>query len=204
MNRTVHFTWAQGYAALPPPYRKNLELWQAALPNWTIKVWDIEQASERWPDFARIQHRCFHHATRSDIIQSRVMRDIGGIYVGTDTRPMPGLQRFVSMLEHIPESLVVDPKEKAVMNCLSYTRQPGSRFWDCAVNHQMRNECGRLGESNVHWATGPGCLWEVLRAHCWSTHMIPIREAYSHHWCGHYPRNEDAFVDPGYACSWGK
>lgn len=203
MNKTIHVTWAQGESELPMKFRQNLDLWEKALPDWELEIWDIEKASARWEDFKKHHGRCFHHATRSDLIQTRVMRDIGGIYIGTDSKPALGLPRFIELIETVNEAIVLDLRGNAAMNCLSFSRGGGSDFWSCAVNHQMRENCGKLGQKDVHWATGPGCLWEALKAHNWSIHMIPMREAYTHHWAkGRYPRNPDAYCDPGYAASW--
>ena len=204
LNKTIHVTWAQGEDKLPAKFRANLDLWQAALPDWKLQIWDIPQACERWDDFSKIEGKCYHHATRSDLIQSRVMRDIGGIYIGTDSTPAGGLHLFIKLIESIQESIVTDIKVGAAMNCLSFSRGSGSKFWSCVVNHQMRNNCGRLGDKNVHWSTGPGCIWEALKAYPWPVHMIPIMEAYTHHWNGSYKKNPDAYCNPGYAASWQK
>jgi mannosyltransferase OCH1-like enzyme len=204
MNKTIHATWAQGENNLPAKFRENLDMWQAAMPGWTLHIWDTVQACERWEDFSSIERKCYHHATRSDLIQARVMRDIGGIYIGTDSTPAAGLPRFLNLIESVRESIVVDLKGAAAMNCLAFSRGGGSKFWSCVVNHQMRDNCARLGDRNVHHATGPGCMWGALKAHQWGVHMIPMMEAYTHHWNGSYPKNPDAYCNPGYAASWQK
>lgn len=204
INRTIHATWAQGEDAMPEKFRRNLDMWRAAMPDWDLHVWDTRQAIDRWEDFGRIEKKCYHHATRSDLIQSRVLRDIGGIYIGTDSTPAAGLPRYVRLIESVEEAIVTDIRVGAAMNCLAFSRGGGSKFWSCVANHQMRGNNARLGDRNVHSATGPGCIWEALKAHQWPVHMIPMMEAYTHHWNGSYRRNPDAYCDPGYAASWQK
>lgn len=202
--KKIHVTWAQGEDQLPERFRDNLNNWLAALPGWELVVWDIPAACKNWPDFAKYQHHCFHHATRSDLIQTRVLRDIGGLYIGTDSAPAGGFHEFVSMLDHIDSHLVVDPANSSAMNCLAYSDGKNVDFWDCAANHQIRDNGKVLGMSNVHCATGPGCLWQAYTAHQWAMNLSSIRKAYTHHWKDYWGHNDAAYVNPGYAASWHK
>jgi hypothetical protein len=201
--KKLHMFWAQGADKLPDLFKRNLDQWDRVLPEgWMIKVWDIESASEKWDDFAKLTDRCAHHATRCDITQTRVMRDIGGVFVGTDAKPAAGFDKFLSLIDVVDSNLVVDVANGCVMNCLAYSDGKNVDFWDCAVKHQLREGGKKLEDPNIHWATGPGCFWEVFKAHQWPLHITSIKKAYTHHWKKSWPYNIDAYVDPGYAASW--
>lgn len=203
MVKKLHMTWAQGSNDLPEKFFNNIELWKSFLPDWEVIIWDIESASKQWDDFSEFQGRCAHHATRSDLIQSRVLRDIGGLYIGTDSVPLKNLHEYISILNNITTgTVVVDFRHSIVMNCLAYSVGNNNDFWGGVVRHQLRGNGGILSNPNVHWATGPGCISEVFFNGDYNLVGISAKQAYTHNWIDTWNYNLEAYIDPGYAASW--
>jgi mannosyltransferase OCH1-like enzyme len=203
MIKKLHMTWAQGVSNLPEKFLNNIQAWKNFLPDWEIIVWDIESASKQWDDFSKFQERCAHHATRSDLIQSRVLRDIGGLYIGTDAAPLNNIYQYINILNTITTAtIVVDFRHSIVMNCLAYSVGNNNDFWDSVAHHQLRGDGSVLSNSNVHWATGPGCISEVFFNGDYNLVAISAKQAYSYNWLDSWSYNTNAYIDPGYASSW--
>ncbi len=203
MVKKLHMTWAQGSNNLPEKFSNNIELWKSFLPDWEVIIWDIESASKQWDDFSEFQDRCAHHATRSDLIQSRVLRDIGGLYIGTDSVPLKNLNEYINILSNITTgTVVVDFRHSIVMNCLAYSAGNNNDFWGGVVRHQLRGNGNVLSNPNVHWATGPGCISEVFFNGDYNLVAISAKQAYTHNWIDTWNYNLEAYIDPGYAASW--
>lgn len=207
--KKLHAFWAQGANKLPEKYRANLDLWREALPDdWEVVVWDTATASERWQDFADVEARCFHHATRSDLVHARILRDIGGVLVGTDSRPARGLPRFLDLVGSIESHAVIDLSQPAIMNDLSYSDGVEVDFWAAVAAFQLRDGGGHLGSEAVSRATGPVCMFQVFSRGDWKLTVSTLRQAYTHSWDirrvdqNKLRYNSNAYCDPGYASSW--
>lgn len=202
MTRILHQVWIQGEDALPEKFRKNREMWRSMLPgDWEMILWDNEKAKKQWPEYARVESKCYHHATRADLILARCIRDIGGLATGTDAQPLnPGpMLRF---LEIAPTMVVIDPRAKELSNGLVWSANPGHPFFKCVCNHQLRKDGSLLCSKSVASATGPGCYNEAFLAHRWDLCCVTVNHAYDRHWTEKKRVNPDAWIDPGYAASW--
>lgn len=200
--KIIHQVWVQGEKALPKQFMDNRELWSKAFPEFELKLWDEESATLQWPDFARVKGRCYHHATRADLILARAIRDFGGLATGTDCTPnnvealrkaMSENQAFVVRVEGRPE----------VSNGLQWSAGPQHPFWKCVCNHQLRGKGVHLSSPKVNRATGPRCYMEAFSAYPWGLTAIPASTAYTHDWKKGWS-NKDAMINPGYAASWTK
>lgn len=181
--------------------RHNREQWRQVLPaDWTMVLWDNEKAREQWPEYAEVEHRCFHHATRADLILARAQRDYGGLAMGTDVQPAC-VSNLLQWLDVNGTLVVVNPKDRSASNGISYFRETGHPFISAVCRHQLR-DLRNLSDKNVWWSTGPGCWYEVLASQMWNLALATDARAYTRYWNGEASGNPQAWVDPGYAASW--
>ncbi len=200
LPRLIHQVWIQGAENLPDAFKKNRDLWQEAFPDFKMMLWDQNSASRQWPDFEKVSDKCFHHATRADLILARAVRDFGGLATGTDCRPnnIMKLRQITNTLENF---IVLTPGRPEISNGLQWSATPGHPFWKCVCNHQLRSNGEHLGRKSVSSATGPKCYHEVFSARFWQLHVITAPLAFTRDWNGGW-ENPNALIDPGFAASW--
>lgn len=199
---TIHHCWIQGEAALPAPFAANIAAWKANFPEAKFVLWDLQSACDRWSDFRLLQERCFHHATRADMILARALRDYGGIATGTDVSVnVPGpLKDWIA----INDSLVlVNPSRHESSNGLSYFRAANHPFIAEVCRAQIAAP-DRLSSSNIPLVTGPQCWYRVLASRAWNLSLATDSRAYTRLWHDRTFYNANGWVDPGYAASWQK
>ena len=200
-SKIIHQVWIQGEDALPEAYKANRAKWKAAFPDWEMILWDNAKACAKWPDYAAVQERCFHHATRCDLILARAQRDMGGLAMGTDVQPANS-DNLKQWLECNDSLVVVNIAGRSASNGISYFAHPGHPFIKCVCNHQLRDKGKHLGIPNVWRSTGPGCWFECLDAHPWNLAMVTDSRAYTQFYSAGKTGCPLAFCDPGYAGSW--
>lgn len=202
ISKKLHQVWVQGERELPDAYRENRRLWASALPEFELILWDEKSASEQWPDFAAVSARCFHHATRADLILARAIRDFGGLATGTDCRPN-NPSKLLALMEVVEAFLVLTPGRQEISNGLQWSARAGHPFWSCVCNHQLRNSGAHLGRASVSSATGPKCYHHAFHARMWDLHLVTAPAAFTRDWKNAW-KNPDALIDPGFAASWTK
>ena len=154
--KILHQVWVQGEAELPEAYRRNRALWRKLLPeDWQMVLWDEKMALEQWPELIPHFPKCFHHATRCDLILARALRDIGGIATGTDVIPI-NVPHLLKWCEINGTLVVLNMSAKSCSNGLSFSVKPGHPFWERLCTYQLRGDGNRLGDSNIWSSTGPG------------------------------------------------
>lgn len=200
--KKIHQVWIQGEAEMPEEFKANRALWQAEFPDFEVILWDEESARKQWPEFAAVSSRCFHHATRADLILARALRDFGGLATGTDCRPNNSA-KLKSILSVVDSFLVLTPGRHEVSNGLQWSARPNHPFWKCVCNHQLRGRGRHLGRKSVSTATGPKCYHEAFHAHMWDLHVVTAPAAFTRDWKGGWT-NPEALIDPGFAASWTK
>lgn len=200
--KKIHQVWIQGEFEMPEEYRDNRALWKAEFPDFELVLWDEESAKKQWPEFAAATGKCYHHATRADLILARALRDFGGLATGTDCRPNNS-SRLRGILEVVDSFLVMTPGREEVSNGLQWSAQPNHPFWKCVCNHQLRDRGRHLGRRSVSSATGPKCYHEAFHAHMWGLHVITAPAAFTRDWNNGW-ENPNALIDPGFAASWTK
>lgn len=196
--KILHQVWIQGGDELPEEYQKNRQLWRDSLPkDWEMKLWDEQAARERWADYAEVSDKCFHHATRCDLILARAQRDIGGLSCGTDVIPLnvPDLMKWVELNDTL---VIVNAAAKSCSNGLSYFGNTNHPFLNCLCRHQLRDGGKYLGSKNVWMSTGPGAWYQAFVAHRWNLSLVTDSRVYGK--VGDI--NPKSFVDPGCAGSW--
>lgn len=200
MNRVLHQVWIQGESEIPDSFRSNRQKWADSLPNFEMKLWDEKSAREQWPDVDEHFDKCFHHATRADLILARALRDFGGLATGTDCVPnRPDLLlRYITAVDSM---LVITPGRAEISNGLQWSANPHHPFWDCVCKHQLREGGRHLSNKNVPWATGPGCYMAAFRARKWNLFLVTAPVAFTRDWNKGWS-NKDAFIDPGFSASW--
>jgi hypothetical protein len=200
--KKIHQVWIQGEEAMPEAFKANRGLWQAEFPDFELVLWDEKSARAQWPEFAAVSSKCYHHATRADLILARALRDFGGLATGTDCRPNhPGKLRAI--MEATDAFLVLTPGRPEVSNGLQWCAKPNHPFWKCVCNHQLRERGKHLPRKSVSAATGPRCYHEAFHAHMWDLHVITAPAAFTRDWKGGWT-NPTALIDPGFAASWTK
>lgn len=202
MNRVIHQVWVQGEKNLPDQFKRNREQWAEAMPGFSMKLWDDEEARATWPEYAAVSNKCYHHATRADLILARALRDFGGLATGTDCLPN-NPTRMMAFLEVADSMLVITPGRKEISNGLQWCADPGHPFWECVCRHQLREKGRFLGNKNVPEATGPGCYMEAFQARKWQLFLVSASIAFTHDWAGAWT-NRAAFINAGFAASWTK
>lgn len=159
-------------------------------------------AKTRWPEYAEVEQRCFHHATRADLILALALRDIGGLATGTDVVPLEKFSNLVDFMEVNSTMVVINPSGTELSNGLVWFREPGHPFMTAVCRHQVRDGGAHLGKPNVHCATGPACWFQVFESRRWDLTAVTMDHAYNRHYKDSTVTNINAWVDPGYAASW--
>lgn len=200
MSKLIHQVWVQGEASLPDKFQQNRSLWKKEFPDFTMVLWDEDTASRMWPDYAEVSERCHHHATRADLILARAVRDYGGLATGTDCTPnnVTSFRKFIDIADSM---LVITPGRKEISNGLQWSSGTHHPFWECVCKHQLREGGRHLSNSDVPFATGPGCYMDAFRARKWDLFLVTATKAFTTDWAGTW-RNPDAFIHAGYAASW--
>lgn len=202
MSKILHQVWIQGEENLPEAFCTNREMWKRDFPDFEMVLWDEKSASTQWSDYAENSNRCHHHATRADLILARAVRDFGGIATGTDCSPNNS-DRFRKFIDVADSMLVITPGRKEISNGLQWSASPGHPFWECVCKHQLRDNGRHLSNSNVPFATGPGCYMEAFQARKWDLFLVTATVAFTMDWAGAW-KNRSAFINAGYAASWTK
>lgn len=200
MSLTIHHCWIQGAAALPAPYAANIAAWKAAFPTAVFMLWDLKAACERWSDFRLLQDRCYHHATRADMILARALRDYGGMSLGTDVslNVAAPLQDWMRLNDSL---VLVNPSRHETSNGIAWFRAPNHPFIAEVCRLQV-SAPDRLSSSNVPLVTGPQCWYRALASRAWNLSLVSDARAYTRLWFDRSYYNPNGWVDPGYAASW--
>lgn len=199
-SKILHQVWIQGEDKLPTPFKQNREAWRHALPlDWEMRLWDEESACRQWPKYRALSKRCFHHATRADLILARAQRDFGGLATGTDVIPV-NVPNLLEWLATNGTLVVVNIRARSASNGISYFEAVGNPFIRKVCKAQVEDE-EMLSHANVWRATGPGCWFRVLASKMWNLALATDQRAYTKLINGS-PVNPVAWVDPGCAGSW--
>jgi len=204
MKKIIHQVWVQGIDCLPKKFRDNRNKWKKYFPDFECILWDDVSASHMWEDYSLHTEKCYHHATRCDLILARALRDFGGLATGTDSIPV-NYQSLREYIETHPSLLVYINQGPNASNGLQWSSEPNHAFWQQVCDYQLRQNGELLSKVPPNKATGPWCYTDCLQAFEGEIDIVPGELAYTKYWKeAESWDNPEAFIDPGYAKSWIK